>query len=102
MRAKPDAVLAEQTTAPGWLAVREPDVTALTLAELERARRELAASLALARPGSQVCVPIQAQLTAIDAELAGRVATHLMSRQDPRSPDPAGLRKRVRATPRCC
>jgi hypothetical protein len=60
---------------PGWLPVREPDVTALTLAELERARRELAASLALARPGSHVCVPIQAQLTAIDAELARRVAT---------------------------
>ena len=33
---------------PGWPPVREPDVTALTLAELQRARRELAASLALA------------------------------------------------------
>jgi hypothetical protein len=54
--------------------VREHDVTTLTLAELERARRELAAGLALARPGSPVCVPIQAQLTAIDAELAGRAA----------------------------
>lgn len=52
----------------------EHDVTALTLAELERARRELAASLALGRPGSPVCVPIQAQLTAIDAELARRAA----------------------------
>jgi hypothetical protein len=35
---------------PGWPPVREHDVTALTLAELERARRELVASLALARP----------------------------------------------------
>jgi len=25
-----------------------------------------------------------------------------MSRQDSQSPDPTGLRKRVRATPRCC
>jgi hypothetical protein len=32
--------------------MREHDVTALTAAELEAARRELAASLALARPGS--------------------------------------------------
>jgi hypothetical protein len=31
--------------------MREHDVTALTAAELEAARRELAASLALARPG---------------------------------------------------
>ena len=54
--------------------MREHDVTALTLAGLERARRELAASLALARPGSPACGPIQAQLTAIDAELARRDA----------------------------
>ncbi len=32
--------------------MREHDVTALTAAELEAARRELATSLALARPGS--------------------------------------------------
>ena len=32
--------------------MREHDVAALTAAELEAARRELAASLALARPGS--------------------------------------------------
>ena len=54
--------------------MREHDVTALILAGLERARRELAVSLALARPGSPVCVSIQAQLTAIDAELARRDA----------------------------
>ena len=54
--------------------MREHDVTALTAAELETARRELAASLALARPGSPARVPIQARLAAIDAELAGRAA----------------------------
>jgi hypothetical protein len=42
----------------------------LTYRELERARRELAASLSW--PGSLVRAPIQAQLRAIDAELAGR------------------------------
>jgi len=47
-------------------------MTALTAAELDRAKRELAASLALARPGSPVRVPILARLTAIDAELADR------------------------------
>jgi hypothetical protein len=59
----------------GWLPVREHEVTTLTLTELQRDRRELTACPALARPGSPVCVPIQAQLTAIDAELAGRIAT---------------------------
>ena len=54
--------------APG----RPPEVSALTSGELERTRRELAASLALARPGSPARVPIQAHLSAIDAELAGR------------------------------
>ena len=54
--------------------MREHDVAALTAAELEAARRELAASLALARPGSPVLAPIQARLSAIDAELAGWAA----------------------------
>jgi hypothetical protein len=54
--------------------MREHDVAALTAAELETARRELAASLALARPGSLVRGPIQAGMAAIDAELAGRAA----------------------------
>jgi hypothetical protein len=54
--------------------MRDHDVTALTGRELEQARRELAASLALAPPGSPVRVPILAQMTAIDAELAGRCA----------------------------
>ena len=52
--------------------MREHDVTALTGHELELARRELAASLALARPDSAVRGPILAQLTAIDTELAER------------------------------
>jgi hypothetical protein len=52
--------------------VRDHDVTTLTSADLDRARRELAASLALARPGSPVRAPILARLSAIDTELAGR------------------------------
>jgi hypothetical protein len=52
--------------------VRDHDVTSLTVAELELARRELAASLALARPGSPVRAPILARIGAVDAELAGR------------------------------
>ena len=71
---------------PGWPPVHEPDVIALTLAEQERVRRELAASLALGRPGSPICVPIQAQVTAMDAELARRVAVRLD--ESPRSPNP--------------
>lgn len=47
-------------------------MTTLTAAELDRARRELVASLALARPGSPVHAPILARISAIDAELAGR------------------------------
>ena len=53
---------------------RSHDVSGLTDAELERARRDLQASLALARPGSPVRVPVQARMAAIDAELAGRAA----------------------------
>ncbi len=51
---------------------RPHDVSTLTPRELEQARRELAASLALARPGSPVAVPILARLSAIDTELAAR------------------------------
>jgi hypothetical protein len=54
--------------------VRDYDVGGWSAAELERARRDLQASLALARPGSPVRVPILAQMTAIDAELARRPA----------------------------
>ena len=52
--------------------MRDRDVTNLTGGELDRARRELAASLALARPGSPVYTPILARISAIDTELAGR------------------------------
>jgi hypothetical protein len=52
--------------------VRDHDVSMLTTAELDRARRELAASLALARLGSPVRAPILARISAIDAELARR------------------------------
>jgi hypothetical protein len=51
---------------------RSRNVRGLTASELERIRRELRASLALARPNSLARVPILAQLSAIDAELAER------------------------------
>jgi hypothetical protein len=52
--------------------MRDHDASHLTDRELDHARRELAASLALSRPGSPIRTPIQAQLTAIDAEMADR------------------------------
>jgi hypothetical protein len=51
---------------------RPPEVSGLTAGELERIRRELAASLALARPDSVARGPILAHLAAIDAELDRR------------------------------
>jgi hypothetical protein len=51
---------------------RVHDVSGLTVSQLERARRDLEVSLALAWQGSPVRVPIAAELSAIDAELAGR------------------------------
>jgi hypothetical protein len=54
--------------------IRDHDVSRLTTAELERARRDLQASLALVRPGSAACAPMAAYLSAIGAELAGRSA----------------------------
>lgn len=51
---------------------RSHDVSGLTVSELERARRDLQVSLALAFPGSPVRVPIRAELSAIDAELDRR------------------------------
>ena len=51
---------------------RPHDVSGLTSAELERARRDLEVSLALAFPGSPVRVPILAEMSAIDAELDER------------------------------
>jgi hypothetical protein len=64
--------------------MREYDVTALTGPELELARRELTASLALARPDSAVRGPILTQLSAIDAELAQRATKS--SRSSPPAP----------------
>jgi hypothetical protein len=51
---------------------RPHDVSNLTSAELERARRDLEISLALAFPGSPVRVPILEELSAVDAELNQR------------------------------
>ena len=51
---------------------RPRDVGSLTAAQLERAKRDLQISLALAPPGSTVRVPILAEMTAIDTELAER------------------------------
>ena len=67
---------------------RSHDVSGLTDAELERARRDLQASLALARPGSTACVPMLAQLSAIESELAGRYA------DGPDDQPPCPLRRR--------
>lgn len=68
--------------------MREHDMTALTTTELEHARRELAASLVLARPGSLARVPIQARMAAIDTELAGRAATRSGLPGSPRARPP--------------
>lgn len=51
---------------------RPHDVTGLTISELEQARRELQASLALAWPDSPARGPILAHLDASNAELAER------------------------------
>jgi hypothetical protein len=49
---------------------RQYDASRLTAGQLARTRRELAASLALARPDSPARVPILAKMAAVDAELA--------------------------------
>ena len=49
---------------------RPHDVAGMTSAQLDRARRDLQVSLALAFPGSPVRAPILAHLSAIDAALA--------------------------------
>ena len=51
---------------------RPRDVSGLTSRELENARRDLAVSMAMIRPGSPACIPIAAQISAIDRELARR------------------------------
>jgi hypothetical protein len=57
--------------------MRTPDVRRLTASELQQARRELAASLALSRPASPIRAPILSHMSAIDAEVAERVQTEL-------------------------
>jgi hypothetical protein len=54
---------------------RPHDVSNLTAGQLERARRDLEISLALAFPGSPVRVSILAEMTAIDRELTERTRT---------------------------
>jgi hypothetical protein len=51
---------------------RPHDVSQLTTAELERAKRELQSSLSLIGPCSPAHVPIQAQMQAVERELAER------------------------------
>jgi hypothetical protein len=52
--------------------MRNHNVSGLSDAELDHARRELAASLALARPDSPIRVPILSHMSAIDIELTCR------------------------------
>jgi hypothetical protein len=52
--------------------IRYPDLSQLTTADLGRAKRELQANLNLITPHSPAHVPIQAQMQAIDRELAER------------------------------
>jgi len=59
---------------------RPHDVSGLTTGELQRTRRDLAVSLALAFPGSPVRGPILAHLSAIDTELNQRRAAGTDSR----------------------
>jgi hypothetical protein len=72
------AVRAEQDTRAAASSPADPRrqyaAAGLTAGELDRARRELAASLALTRPDSPARAPILAQMAAIDAELDARAA----------------------------
>ena len=52
--------------------IRHHDVSQLTTAELERTKRELRASVSLIDSHSPAHVPIQAQMRAINRELAER------------------------------
>jgi len=65
---------------------RGHDVNGLTDAGLERTRRDLQVSLALARPGSAACMVILAHLREINTELAGRPACRGANGK-PSSPD---------------
>jgi hypothetical protein len=52
--------------------MRDHHVAGMSDDELNRARRELAASLALSRPDSPISVPILSHMSAIDRELTCR------------------------------
>ena len=69
---------------------REHDVSSLSDSELQRARRDLAISLALARPDSPIRAPVLAHIDAIDTERAGRVYRADPASRQERSPD-AGI-----------
>jgi hypothetical protein len=77
-RTRPPMTASTPATPPGQPGpddlIRPHDVRGLTAGELERARRELKASLALVRPDSPTRVPILAHMSAVDAELAKRSA----------------------------
>ena len=62
--------------------IRYHDVSQLTTAELGRAKRELQANLTLITPHSPAHVPIQAQMQAIDRELAERAQSQEVSADD--------------------
>jgi hypothetical protein len=59
--------------------IRYHNVKQLTLAELERTRRDLQANLGLINPGSPAHVPIQAHMQAIDTEFAERAGNQQAS-----------------------
>jgi hypothetical protein len=59
--------------------VRDHNVSRMTATELERARRELAASVALSRPDSPIRAPILSHMSAIDTELRKRAPLRLCS-----------------------
>ena len=59
---------------------RAHDVSGLTCDDLDRARRELRASLALVRPDSPARVPILAEMSAIDRELGERTGNQDQAR----------------------
>ncbi len=60
--------------------IRSYDVRQLTTAELKRAKRDLQANLGLITPHSPAHVPIEAQMQAIDTELAERAGNQQASR----------------------
>jgi hypothetical protein len=60
--------------------IRDRDVSRLTTAELDRAKRDLHTNLGLIAPCSPAHAPIQAYIRAIGAEFAGRTGKRLWTR----------------------